>query len=81
MLSVSLRSRETVDGLDRAAHRAFLRATGLSDAQIEQPFIGVVTTQSETVPCTMGLMAAARCRAGWMAATSVRSMCTRASAR
>ena len=55
-----LRSRETVDGLDRAAHRAFLRAIGLSDAQIAQPFIGVVTTQAETMPCTMGLGAQAQ---------------------
>ena len=50
-----LRSRETVDGLDRAPHRAFLRATGLSDTQIAQPFIGVVTTQADVTPCTMGL--------------------------
>jgi len=55
-----LRSRETVDGLDRAAHRAFLRATGLSDAQLAQPFIGVATTDGQTMPCTMGLSAQAQ---------------------
>ena len=55
-----LRSRITVDGLDRAPHRAFLRAMGLSDAQIGQPFIGVATTQADVTPCTMGLAAQAQ---------------------
>jgi dihydroxy-acid dehydratase len=55
-----LRSRITVDGLDRAPHRGFLRGMGLSDAQIAQPFIGVVTTQASVTPCTMGLAAQAQ---------------------
>src|SRR4029434_6138354 len=37
-----LRSRVTTDGLDRAPHRAFLRAMGLNDEAIARPFIGVV---------------------------------------
>ncbi|MCW3475481.1 dihydroxy-acid dehydratase [Limobrevibacterium gyesilva] len=56
----TLRSRITVDGLDRAPHRAFLRGMGLSDAQIAQPFIGVATTQADVTPCTMGLAAQAQ---------------------
>src|SRR5712675_971926 len=35
-----LPSRVTVDGLDRAPHRAFLRALGLSDADLGKPFVG-----------------------------------------
>ena len=54
-----LRSRITVDGPDRAPHRAFLRGAGFTEAQIAQPFIGVVSTQSEVTPCTMGLAAQA----------------------
>jgi dihydroxy-acid dehydratase len=54
-----LRSRITVEGLDRAPHRAFLRGAGLTEAQIAQPFIGVVTTEAEVTPCTMGLAAQA----------------------
>ncbi len=50
-----LRSRLVTDGPDRAAHRAFLRAMGLSDAEIAQPFVGVVTTASEVTPCTVNL--------------------------
>ncbi len=55
-----LRSRTVVDGLERAPHRAFLRAMGLSEAQIAQPFIGVVTTEAQVTPCTMGLAAQAQ---------------------
>lgn len=50
-----LRSRVTVDGLDRAPHRAFLRAMGLDDAAIARPFIGVVSTAGEMTPCNMTL--------------------------
>ena len=50
-----LRSRITTDGIDRTPHRAFLRATGLDDAAIARPFIGVVTTAGEVTPCSMTL--------------------------
>ncbi|HEY7608956.1 MAG TPA: dihydroxy-acid dehydratase [Alphaproteobacteria bacterium] len=50
-----LRSRIAVDGLDRTPHRAFLRATGLSDEAIARPMIGVATTEGEMTPCNMGL--------------------------
>ena len=50
-----LRSRITTDGIDRTPHRAFLRATGLDDAAIAKPFIGVVTTAGEVTPCSMTL--------------------------
>jgi dihydroxy-acid dehydratase len=55
-----LRSRTVVEGLERAPHRAFLRAMGLSEAQIAQPFIGVVTTEAQVTPCTIGLAAQAQ---------------------
>ena len=48
-----LRSRVTVDGLDRAPHRAFMRAMGLDDAAIEKPMIGVVSMKGEQTPCNM----------------------------
>jgi dihydroxy-acid dehydratase len=53
------RSRITVEGLDRAPHRAFIRAIGRTDAELAQPFIGVVTTEAEVTPCTIGLAAQA----------------------
>jgi dihydroxy-acid dehydratase len=48
-------SRITVEGLDRAPHRAFLRGLGLTDGDIGKPFIGVVTTQGNVTPCNAGL--------------------------
>ncbi|HWI28996.1 MAG TPA: dihydroxy-acid dehydratase [Stellaceae bacterium] len=59
MKSDRLRSRITTDGLDRTPHRAFMRGTGLDEAAIAKPFIGVVTTDAEVTPCTMGLRAQA----------------------
>ena len=50
-----LRSRITTDGLDRTPHRAFMRGMGLDDEAIARPFVGVVTTESETSPCNLGL--------------------------
>ncbi|MGY4357731.1 dihydroxyacid dehydratase/phosphogluconate dehydratase [Bradyrhizobium sp. i1.7.7] len=38
-----LRSRVTTDGLDRAPHRAFMRAMGLDDAAIVKPMVGVAS--------------------------------------
>src|SRR5512134_3434989 len=52
--SVSMKklpSRITVEGLDRAPHRAFLRALGLTDADLEKPFVGVASTDSRVTPC------------------------------
>ncbi len=47
------RSRVTVEGLDRAPHRAFMRAMGLDDAAIAKPMIGVVSMKGEQTPCNM----------------------------
>jgi dihydroxy-acid dehydratase len=48
-----LRSRVTTDGLDRAPHRAFMRAMGLDDAALARPMIGVVSQKGEQTPCNM----------------------------
>jgi dihydroxy-acid dehydratase len=47
----NLPSRITVEGLDRAPHRAFLRSLGLSDADLQKPFIGVASTDGRVTPC------------------------------
>jgi len=46
-----LPSRVTVDGLDRAPHRAFLRGLGLTDADLGKPFVGIASTDSRITPC------------------------------
>jgi dihydroxy-acid dehydratase len=51
----TLISRTVTDGLDRAPHRAFLRAMGHDDRAIGQPFAGVVSTGASVTPCSMTL--------------------------
>ena len=46
-----LPSRATVEGLDRAPHRAFLHALGLSDADLKKPFVGIASTDGRVSPC------------------------------
>lgn len=55
-----LPSRVTVEGLDRAPHRAFLRGLGLSDADLARPFVGVVSTDGRVTPCNALLGAFAK---------------------
>lgn len=69
MSSTPLRSRITIDGIDRAPHRAFMRGMGLDDAAMARPFIGVVTTAGDTTPCNGNLgEQAAHAQAGVRAA-------------
>jgi dihydroxy-acid dehydratase len=62
-LAPILPSRVTVEGVDRAPHRAFLRGLGLSDADIKRPFVGVVSTDGRVTPCNalLGMLAREAC--------------------
>jgi dihydroxy-acid dehydratase len=48
-----LRSRITMEGLDRTPHRAFMRGLGHDDKDIAQPFVGIVGPSSEVTPCNL----------------------------
>ena len=50
-----LPSRHTTVGPERAPHRAFLYAMGLTDKQIAQPLVGVATCWNEAAPCNIAL--------------------------
>ena len=50
-IAKKLPSRITVEGLDRAPHRAFLRALGLSADDLAKPFVGVASTDGRVTPC------------------------------
>lgn len=52
---VTVRSDEIKRGVARAPHRSLLRALGISDAEMEKPFIGVANSFSEVVPGHMHL--------------------------
>ncbi len=45
-----MRSDEVKRGVERAPHRSLLRALGVTDAEMERPFIGVANAFSEVVP-------------------------------
>src|SRR5712672_4710662 len=51
-----LPSRHVTEGPERAPHRAFLYAMGLSRAQINQPLVGVASCWNEAAPCNITLM-------------------------
>src|SRR4051794_21132853 len=48
-------SREVTEGFERAPHRAFLRAMGLGDDDLNRPFVGVANTWNEATPCNLAL--------------------------
>lgn len=49
------RSRTLVEGSDRAAARAMLKATGLTDDDLQKPLIGIANTWTEIGPCNFHL--------------------------
>jgi len=50
-IAKKLPSRITVEGLDRAPHRAFLRCLGLTEDDLAKPFVGVASTDGRVTPC------------------------------
>src|SRR5512146_875395 len=55
-LKAKLPSRHATEGPDRAPHRAFYYAMGLTKEQIHQPFVGVASCWNEAAPCNISLM-------------------------
>jgi dihydroxy-acid dehydratase len=45
-----MRSDEIKQGVERAAHRALLKALGLTDSEIAKPFIGIANSYTDIVP-------------------------------
>jgi dihydroxy-acid dehydratase len=50
-----LPSRHATEGPERAPHRSYYYAMGLSEEEIHQPFVGVATTWNEAAPCNISL--------------------------
>ena len=55
-----LPSRHVTEGPERAPHRSFYHAMGLTDDQIHRPLVGVATSWNETAPCNIALMRQAK---------------------
>jgi len=51
----NLPSRHVTEGPERAPHRSYLYAMGLSEEEIHQPLVGVATCWNEAAPCNISL--------------------------
>jgi dihydroxy-acid dehydratase len=51
-----LPSRHVTEGPERAPHRSYYYAMGLTSQQIHQPFVGVASCWNEAAPCNIALM-------------------------
>ena len=51
-----LPSRHVSVGPERAPHRSYYYAMGLTSQQIAQPFVGVASCWNESAPCNISLM-------------------------
>ncbi|PPD26726.1 MAG: dihydroxy-acid dehydratase [Hyphomicrobium sp.] len=51
-----LPSRHVTEGPSRAPHRSYYYAMGLTEEQINRPFVGVVSCWNEAAPCNIALM-------------------------
>ena len=73
-----LPSRHVTEGPQRAPHRSFFYAMGLSQAQINQPLVGVASCWNEAAPCNISLMRQAQAVKRGVAAASgtPREFCT-----
>ncbi len=47
---MNLRSHHVTQGVERVPHRSLLRATGLTEEEMNRPLIGVVSAYSEIIP-------------------------------
>ena len=50
-----LPSRHVTEGPERAPHRSYLYAMGISEVEIHQPLVGVATCWNEAAPCNIAL--------------------------
>src|SRR5918999_5118710 len=50
-----LPSRHVTEGPNRAPHRSYYYAMGLTKEQIDRPFVGVATCWNEAAPCNIAL--------------------------
>ena len=77
-LKRKLPSRHVTEGPERAPHRSYYYAMGLTREQIHQPFVGVATCWNEAAPCNIALMRQAQAAKKGVAAAggTPREFCT-----
>jgi dihydroxy-acid dehydratase len=77
-LKSKLPSRHVTEGPERAPHRSYYYAMGLTTEQIHQPFVGVASCWNEAAPCNIALMRQAQAVKKGVAAAGAtpREFCT-----
>jgi dihydroxy-acid dehydratase len=77
-LKAKLPSRHVTEGPERAPHRSYYYAMGLTTQQIHQPFVGVASCWNEAAPCNIALMRQAQAAKKGVAAAggTPREFCT-----
>jgi dihydroxy-acid dehydratase len=77
-LKSKLPSRHVTEGPERAPHRSYYYAMGLTTEQIHQAFVGVATCWNEAAPCNISLMRQAQATKKGVAAAggTAREFCT-----
>jgi dihydroxy-acid dehydratase len=73
-----LPSRHVTEGPERAPHRSYYYAMGLTRKQMSQPFVGVASCWNEAAPCNIALMRQAQAVKKGVAAANgtAREFCT-----
>src|SRR3954452_25156250 len=73
-----LPSRHVTEGPERAPHRSYYYAMGLTEQEIHQPFVGVASCWNEAAPCNIALMRQAQSAKKGVKATggAPREFCT-----
>ncbi|TDE37479.1 dihydroxy-acid dehydratase [Antarcticimicrobium sediminis] len=59
-----LPSRHVTEGPERAPHRSYYYAMGMTEAEIHQPLVGVATCWNEAAPCNISLSRQAQAAKG-----------------
>jgi dihydroxy-acid dehydratase len=77
-LKSRLPSRHVTEGPERAPHRSYYYAMGLTTEQIHQPFVGVASCWNEAAPCNISLMRQAQAAKRGVASAggTAREFCT-----
>src|SRR5256885_2138566 len=55
-IKARLPSRHVTEGPERAPHRSYYYAMGLTEEEIHHPFVGVASCWNEAAPCNIALM-------------------------
>jgi dihydroxy-acid dehydratase len=60
MICEFMRSKDFYSGVERAPNRAFLKAVGLTDEDLEKPLLGVAVAWNEAGPCNIHTLSLAQ---------------------